>query len=53
MGIPVALESSVGLAATQVGGALIALCRAAADESAVSALLAHLRLDPALAPGGR
>ena len=51
MGIPVALESSVGLAATQVGGALIALCRAATDESAVSALLAHLRLDPALAPG--
>ena len=51
MGIPVALESSVGLAATQVGGALIALCRAATDETAVSALLAHLRLDPALAPG--
>jgi ATP-dependent helicase/DNAse subunit B len=51
MGIPVALESSLGLSATQVGGALIALCRAAADESAVESLLAHLRLDPALAPG--
>lgn len=51
MGIPVALESSLGLAATQVGGALIALCRAASDEAAVDALLAHLRLDPSLTPG--
>ena len=50
MGIPVALESSVALSATQVGGALISLCRAAADETAVEALLGHLRLDPALAP---
>ena len=33
MGIPVALESSLALSATQVGGALIALCRAAADET--------------------
>ena len=51
MGIPVALESSLALSATQVGGALIALCRAAADETAVDALLAHLRLDPSLTPG--
>ena len=50
MGIPVALESSLGLSATQVGGSLIALARAAADESALESLLAHLRLDPALTP---
>lgn len=50
MGIPVALESSLALSATQVGGALIALARAAADESAVGSLLAHMRLDPALTP---
>ncbi len=51
MGIPVALESSLPLSATQVGGALIALCRAAADATDVGALLAHLRLDPAVPPG--
>ena len=51
MGIPVALESSLALSQTQVGGALIALCEAAADEAAVGSLLAHLRLDPALTPG--
>ena len=51
LGIPVALEASLPLAATAVGGALIALCRAAGDETAVGALLTHLRLDPAAAPG--
>ena len=51
MGIPVALESSLALSATQVGGASIALCRAAADETAVEALLTHLRLDPNVPPG--
>jgi ATP-dependent helicase/DNAse subunit B len=51
LGIPVALESSLPLSATAVGGALVALCRAASDETAVESLLTHLRLDPALAPG--
>ncbi|MQA73632.1 MAG: hypothetical protein GEU88_04645 [Solirubrobacterales bacterium] len=51
LGLPVALEASLPLAATCVGGSLVALCRAAADESAVDSLLFHLRSDPALAPG--
>jgi ATP-dependent helicase/DNAse subunit B len=48
--VPVALEASAPLSTTAVGGSLIALCRAATDERATDALLAHLRLDPALAP---
>jgi RecB family exonuclease/superfamily I DNA/RNA helicase len=48
LGLPVALEASLPLAATCVGGSLIALCRAAGDENAVDALLAHLRSDPSL-----
>jgi ATP-dependent helicase/DNAse subunit B len=51
LGIPIALESSLPLTATAVGGALIALCRAARDETAVESLLTHLRLDPAVGPG--
>jgi ATP-dependent helicase/nuclease subunit B len=51
LGVPVALEASAPLSTTAVGGSLIALCRAATDEHATGALLAHLRLDPALAPG--
>ncbi len=51
LGVPVALESSMPLAGTAVGGALIALCRAASDETSVDSLLTHLRLDPTLAPG--
>lgn len=51
LGIPVALEASLPLPASAVGGALIALCRAAADETDVGALVTHLRLDPALPPG--
>jgi len=51
LGLPVALEAEVGLTTTAVGASLIALCRAALDERDVEALLAHLRLDPAL-PGG-
>jgi RecB family exonuclease len=51
LGIPVALEASAPLSTTAVGGSLIALCRAANDERATAALLAHLRLDPALDPG--
>jgi hypothetical protein len=51
LGIPVALEASARLSTTAVGGSLIALCRAASDERATGPLLAHLRLDPALAPG--
>jgi len=47
-GVPVALEASLPLAATCVGGSLLALCRAARDESAVGQLLAHLRSDPSL-----
>lgn len=50
-GIPVALEASVPLAATCVGGSLLALCRAFRDETAVADLLAHLRSDPALPAG--
>ena len=49
--VPVALEASAPLSTTAVGGSLIALCRAATDERDTAALLAHLRLDPALAPG--
>jgi hypothetical protein len=48
LGVPVALEASLPLSATAVGASLIALCRAAADETAVGALLAHLRFDPSL-----
>jgi ATP-dependent helicase/DNAse subunit B len=51
LGLPVALEASLPLPATCIGASLIALCRAAADEHAVEALLAHLRLDPSLPPG--
>ncbi len=51
LGVPVALEASTPLSATAVGGSLSALCRAADDESAVDALLTHLRLDPSLPPG--
>ena len=51
LGIPVALESSLGLAETAVGGSLIALCRAAEDETDVESLLIHLRLDPGAPPG--
>jgi hypothetical protein len=50
-GLPVALEASLPLAATCVGGSLRELCRAARDETAVGPLLAHLRLDPSLPPG--
>ncbi len=50
LGLPVALEASLPLAATAVGGSLIALCRAGLDDGAVEALLAHLRADPALEP---
>ena len=51
LGVPVALEASLPLSATAVGGSLIALCRAGADETATGALLTHLRLDPSLPPG--
>jgi len=50
LGVPIALEASLPLASTCVGGSLIALCRAAADEHAVEALLFHLRSDPSVAP---
>ena len=52
LGLPVALEASAPLQTTAVGGALIALCRAASDERAVDELLTHLRLDPALTNHG-
>jgi ATP-dependent helicase/DNAse subunit B len=51
LGVPVALEASAPLKTTAVGGSLIALCGAASDERDTAALLAHLRLDPAFAPG--
>ncbi len=51
LGVPVALEASLPLSATAVGGSLTALCRAASDETATEALLIHLRLDPSLPPG--
>lgn len=51
LGLPVALEASAPLAATAVGGSLIALCRAAREEREVESLLTHLRLDPSLEPG--
>jgi ATP-dependent helicase/DNAse subunit B len=51
LGVPVALEASLPLSATAVGGSLIALCQAGADETATEALLTHLRLDPSLPPG--
>ena len=51
LGLPVALEASLPLASTCVGSSLTALCRAAADETAVEALLAHLRCDPSLPAG--
>ena len=50
LGLPVALEATLPLSATCVGGSLIALCRAAGDETAVDALLAHLRSDASLDP---
>ncbi len=51
LGVPVALEASLPLPATCVGASLLALCEAAADDGAVEALLAHLRLDPSLPAG--
>jgi ATP-dependent helicase/DNAse subunit B len=51
LGVPVALEAAQPLSATAVGGSLIALCRAAADDGATGALLTHLRLDPSVPPG--
>ena len=51
LGIPVALEASAPLSTTCVGTALIALCRAAGDDTDVEALLTHLRSDPSMAPG--
>ena len=50
LGLPVALEASLPLAGTCAGGSLLQLCRAAADDRAVEALLAHLRSDPSLPP---
>jgi ATP-dependent helicase/DNAse subunit B len=47
LGVPVALEASMPLAATCVGTSLVALCRAALDDTAVDALVTHLRYDPA------
>ncbi len=51
LGIPVALEASIPVTATCVGTSLVALCRAAEDETAVESLLTHLRTDPAMEPG--
>ena len=51
LGIPVALEASAPLSTTCVGTALIALCRAAGDDTDVEALLTHLRSDPSMPPG--
>lgn len=48
LGIPAALEASVPLAGTCAGTSAIALCRAAANERDLDALLTHLRTDPAL-----
>lgn len=50
LGLPVALEASLALGRTCVGTSLIALCRAADDETAVEALLSHLRSDPSMPP---
>lgn len=51
LGVPVALEASLPLARTAVGGALLALCRAASPEGEPADLVAHLRADPAIPPG--
>ena len=51
LGVPVALEASAPLSTTCVGTALIALCRAVADDTDVEALLTHLRSDPSMPPG--
>ena len=48
-----ALEASLPLSATAVGGALIALCRAAADESAVGGPARPPAARPVAAPGRR
>ena len=53
LGIPVALEASIPVTATCVGTSLVALCRAAEDETAVESLLTHLRTDPAHGARGR
>jgi ATP-dependent helicase/DNAse subunit B len=50
LGIGVALEASIPVGATCVGTSLVALCRAAEDDDAVDALLAHLRTDPSVEP---
>lgn len=50
LGVPIALEASVAISQTCVGTALVALCRAAADDGAVGSLLTHLRCDPSLDP---
>jgi ATP-dependent helicase/DNAse subunit B len=49
--IPVAVETTVPLQGTAVGRSLLALCRAAGANGEPGDLLAHLRADPAMAPG--
>ena len=51
LGIPVALEAELPLTGTAVGRSLLAVCRAASEDGTPEDLLAHLRADPAVAPG--
>ena len=50
-GLPAALEASIPLESTGTGRALLALCRAVSPGGTPEDLLAHLRCDPAAAPG--
>ena len=50
LAIPAAVEASVPLAGTAVGGSLVALCRAVAADDP-EALRVHLRADPSTPPG--
>ena len=51
LGVPAALEAMVPLPGTGVGGALLALCRAAGEGGTPDDLLAHLRADATTNPG--
>ena len=52
LGIPVAVEADVPLARTATGRALVALCRAAGPGGSAEDMLAYLRADASMRPGG-
>jgi len=52
LGIPAAVEADVPLARTATGRALVALCRASGPAGTAEDMLAYLRADASIRPGG-